>query len=149
MEENYYAIKSVKCTVDLGCRIDIRYIARQGLNTYMPSGANYVEMKLKKSKDSCAKFYRNGKMECFFNGSITIKGFREIVRRYARTAHQLEHPRIKLLSPRYKIYIYLKKSLNLLNLSIQDSSISSKPEVATFAQIRDKYAQAKIVGRAR
>ena len=141
----YYAMKW-KCTADLGCVIDIERIAKQGLNTCMPVGANYVEIKLKKSKDSCAKFFRNGKMEWFFNGSITFEDLRKIGRIYARIGQKLGHPGVKIRIIKYKKSLQLKKPINLFDLSMDRSlSILYEPELATFALINlDTNTQLKI-----
>ena len=77
-------------TVDLGCRLDLPYIAAHGYNLeYNPKVFNPIVMKLKKPK-STALIFTSGKIVC--TGTKDEDSTRIAARRFARIIQKLGYP---------------------------------------------------------
>jgi len=83
-------IQNIMCTVNLGCRLDLSYIARHGYNLeYNPKIFNPIVMKLKKPK-STALVFASGKIVC--TGTKDEENSKIAARRFARIIQKLGFP---------------------------------------------------------
>src|SRR5438477_4454629 len=83
-------IQTIMSTVNLGCRLDLPYIAAHGVNLeYMPEKFNPIVMRLKEPK-STALLFTSGKI--VVTGTKDEKNAEIATRRFARIVQKLGFP---------------------------------------------------------
>ena len=83
-------IQNIMCTVDLGCLLDLPYIAQNGINLeYKPEKYNPIIMRIRKPK-STALIFTSGKLVC--TGTKDEEAARIATRRFARIIQKLGFP---------------------------------------------------------
>ncbi len=90
-------IQNIMCTVDLGCRLNLPYIARNSVNLeYNPEKFNPIVMRIRNPKCT-ALIFTSGKIVCA--GTKTESEAKSCARKFARIIQKLGFP-VKFLNYR-------------------------------------------------